>query len=104
MHRRLVLLLLVAAQLASVAAGCNDRWSNKKCAKKHAKGKCECSTRSCKRTRRKCRSTCAVCGTLDNCGCDRYIRGASSDTRDEGVYLCILRYRVLFCMGFVDGM
>ena len=61
---RVLLLLLIAAALLEPAEGqCTDKWKLKKCTRKALKGKClaTCTTKKCKKTRRKCKGTCNTC-------------------------------------------
>ena len=40
---------------------CKDKKKTKKCLKNKAKGRCDCSSKKCKKTRKKCKATCNVC-------------------------------------------
>ena len=61
---RVLFLLLIAAALLEPAEGqCTDKWKLKKCTRKALKGKClaTCTTKKCRKTRRKCKGTCNSC-------------------------------------------
>merc|ERR1719274_280370 len=55
---------------------CKDKKKTKKCLKNKAKGRCDCSSKKCKKTRKKCKATCNVlmlcyAGDAGVCSCLR---------------------------------
>ena len=94
--RGALLVALVAAACVNLsdAAGA-DKWKTKKCVKKAAKGLCNTAAcpskkKKCKKTAKKCQSTCGAYSTTVTtptrlCSCSAYANGASLTTHAQGV-------------------